>query len=233
MKKIFALLLATIMIFSFAACGKEEPENEEPKTEVFESEGELIKPQEPEEDEEPKQTKEELYEEMLLNFGAKKEEDGKIRINKTVSLYNMTDGFEDGTKLDENSYFSWAMFYFNREYDYEERNKLFTGAGENSGWAYPSEYYEPAVYKYFGVPAEVLRAGEIYNAEKDYYHIGGGGGVGIAPAVIINSIDETEENIVFHITLDSEMEGLENYNMALTVKILPEGGYNYASYLPE
>ncbi len=231
MKKIFALLLAFVMIFSFAACGKEEPQNEDPKNEVLENDGELIDI-EPNEEEEPKQTKEEFYEEMLLNFGAKKD-GGKIRVNKTVSLYNMTDGFEDGTKLDENDYFCWAMFYFKREYDYEKQRELFTGAGENNGWAYPSEYYEPAIYKYFGVPKEVLRGGELYNAENDYYHIGAGGGVGISPAVIVNSIDETDENVVFHITIDSETEGFENYNMALTVKLLPDGGYNYASYLPE
>lgn len=232
MKKFFMILLAFVMVLSFAACGNEEPQTENPESEVLESESELIKPEEPE-NSEPEQTNEELYEEMILNFGAKKEEDGKIRINKTVSLYNMTDGFEDGTQLNENSYFGWAMFHFNSEYSYEERMELFTGAGEDMGWAYPSEYYEPAVFKFFGVPAETLRRGELYNAEKDYYHMGGGGGVGISPVIIINDIEESEDRVVFHITLDAEMEGFENYDMVLTVKILPEGGYNYQSYLPE
>lgn len=227
MKKAIAALLAVIMILSLASC-----KNEEPQEEIPEIKSELSAPEEIPEKEEEK-TKEELYEEIILNFGAKKGEDGIIRINKTVSLYNLTDGFEDGKKLDENSYFSWAMFYFNKEYSHEERLELFSGAGENMGWAYPSEYYEPAIFEYFGVPAEELRKGELYNAEKDYYHIGGGGGVGISPAIIIRDIEEKGENIVFHITLDSDIEGWEVFDMVLTAKLLPEGGYNYISYLPD
>ncbi len=228
MKKIFAFLLALIMIFSLCACGNEKPQNEIPEDEIIEKESELIEPEEPEE---PEQAKDELYREMLLNFGAAEQEDGSIRANKTASLYNMTQGFEDGTKLEGNDYFCWAMFYFNREYSYEERLELFTGAGENMGWAYPSEYYEPAVYKYFGVPAETLRQLEYYNAEKDYYHMGGGGGIGDVPDITVNSIDDNGEKVVFHLTLDYQIG--DDCDMALTVKILPDGTYNYASYLPE
>lgn len=222
MKKLVLWLLIALLAFAFCSCKKEEV----PVLEPGEITANLEEPAK-------EKSKNELYEEMILNFGARKEEDGSIKINKTVSLYNLTEGFEDGTNLDEHSYFGWAMFYLNREYDYETCMELFTGAGENMGWAYPSEYYEPAVFKYFGVPAEKLRAGELYNAEKDYYNIGGGGGIGDIPFVITNSIDDNGETVVFHITIDSEMEGMEDYNMVLTVKLLPEGGYNYVSYLPE
>ena len=172
-----------------------------------------------------------LQKEMILNFGAKEKEFGTIRSNKTTSLYFNTEGFSDGTKLNETSYFSWVMFYLGKEYDYETQKELFTGAGEGMGWAFPSEYYEPAVYKYFGVPAEELRKSEIYNPEKDYYNIPFGGGIGDYPYIVVNSIDETEEKVVFHITLVHIIE--KNIDMALTVKLLPDGGYNYVSYLPE
>ena len=172
-----------------------------------------------------------LQKEIILNFGAREAEFGTIRSNKTTSLYFNTEGFSDGTKLNETSYFSWVMFYLGKEYDYETQKELFTGAGEGMGWAFPSEYYEPAVYKYFGVPAEELRKREIYNPEKDYYNIPFGGGIGDYPYIVVNSIDETEEKVVFHITLVHIIE--KNIDMALTVKLIPDGGYNYVSYLPE
>ena len=172
-----------------------------------------------------------LQKEMLLNFGARESEFGTIRSNKTTSLYFNTEGYEDMSKLSETGYFGWAMFYFGKEYDYETQKELFSGAGEENGWAFPSEYYEPAVYKYFGVPAEELRKSEIYNAEKDYYNIPFGGGIGDYPYIAVNSIDETEETVVFHITLVHFIE--KSVDMALTVKLLPDGGYNYVSYLPE
>ena len=172
-----------------------------------------------------------LQKEIILNFGAREAEFGTIRSNKTTSLYFNTEGFSDGTKLNETSYFSWVMFYLGKEYDYETQKELFTGAGEGMGWAFPSEYYEPAVYKYFGVPAEELRKSEIYNPEKDYYNIPFGGGIGDYPYIVVNSIDETEEKVVFHITLVHIIE--KNIDMDLTVKLLPDGGYNYVSYLPE
>ncbi|MBR2639523.1 MAG: hypothetical protein IKD39_03030, partial [Oscillospiraceae bacterium] len=83
----------------------------------------------------------------------------------------------------------------------------------------------------FGVSADVLRSGELYIAEKDYYWIGGGGGIGDTPNIIVNSIEKNEDIIVFHITLDYNIEA--DCDMALTVKLLPDGGYNYISYLPE
>ncbi|MBQ4643114.1 MAG: hypothetical protein IJB66_02695 [Oscillospiraceae bacterium] len=173
----------------------------------------------------------EIQEEMILNFGAEKNEFGAIQAEKTGSLYFNTDGCEDLSALGETGYFVWAMFHFGNEYDYETRKELFGGAGEGMGWAFPSEYYEPAVFEFFGVPAETLRKGECYNAEKDYYNIPFGGGIGDTPFIIVNSVEETAETVVFHITLRPIHD--DDTNMVLTVKILPDGGYNYLSYMPE
>ncbi|MBR3936012.1 MAG: hypothetical protein IKJ57_05640, partial [Oscillospiraceae bacterium] len=59
-----------------------------------------------------------------------------------------------------------------------------------------------------------------------------GGGIGETPGLIINSIEESKDAVVFHVTVDYDFAD-EDYNMALAVKLLPEGGYNYISYLPE
>ena len=174
----------------------------------------------------------ELQEEMILNFGAKKRDFGAIEAEKTGSLYFDSEGFSDGENLSEISYFIWAESYFKNNYDYETIQKLFSGDGEEMGLVYPSEYYEPLIFEYFGVPAEILRKGELYNAEKDYYSEVFGGGIGDTPYVLVNSIDETEENVVFHISLKHYFPG-NDFDMVLTVKLLPEGGYNYISYLPE
>ena len=172
----------------------------------------------------------EFHEEIILNFGGEINIYKELVADKGSSLF-YHDGFSDGTKLSETNYFIWMIHYSNSKYDYETRMELFNGAGEGNGWAYPSEYYESTLYEYFGVSAEVLRSGELYIAEKDYYWIGGGGGIGDTPNIIVNSIEENEDIIVFHITLDYSIEA--DCDMALTVKLLPEGGYNYVSYLPE
>ena len=179
-------------------------------------------------DEEKKEA-EELYEEIILNFGAVKSE-GKIKVNKIVSLYNKTEGFNDGTALDETEYFIWAMSYLNYHSGYS--TELFSHP-DFYGWSYPAEYYESAVYEFFGVSAEKLRKGELYFPEQNLYNIGGGGGIGNVPYIILNGADEDEDKLILHLTMDYEQGYEEDFNMALTVKLLPDGGYNYISYLPE
>ncbi|MBE6900581.1 MAG: hypothetical protein E7479_07985 [Ruminococcaceae bacterium] len=173
----------------------------------------------------------ELQEEIILNFGAFKKDFGAIIANKVASLYFNTEGFSDGTKLGETSYFAWAMSYLNYSYVYEEYRETFSHPEGLPGWAYPSAYYESAVFQFFGVPSDVLRAGEIYDEEGDFYWIGGGGGIGDTPYIVVTAVEETEEEIVFHLTLKYDFSADEK--MVLTVKLLPDGGYNYASYLPE
>lgn len=175
----------------------------------------------------------ELQEEMILNFGALNTDYGAITANKIVSLYNKTDGFSDGAKLSDSNYFGWAMSYLNYHGGYDDKTlqKHFTHPEGLGGWAYPSEYYEPAVFEFFGVPAEELRKSEYYDEKNDIYWIDGGGGIGDTPFIVVNSVEETEETVVFHITLKHFVE--KDIDMALTVKLLPDGGYNYVSYLPE
>ncbi len=222
MKNFVIYLIIAVMVLAFSGCNTEElpQENIGELGPVISDTGKL-----PEDDKE----KFELYEEMLLNFGALKTDSGEITANKIVSLYFNTDGFVDGRNLDETSCFVWAMHYLNYRCEYDP-SELFAHP-EFTGWAYPSEYYEPAVFEYFGIPAEELRKGELYNQEYDLYNIGGGGGIGDTPFIIFNGVDEKEDTVDLHLTLDFDLN--EDCNMVLKVKLLPEGGYNYISYLPE
>ncbi|MBQ6802093.1 MAG: hypothetical protein IJP05_03375, partial [Oscillospiraceae bacterium] len=82
------------------------------------------------------------------------------------------------------------------------------------------------------IPAEKLRESEIYYPDEKYYFLEYGGGIGETPFLVINEIEENGDTVIFHLTLDyTYTDG--NYDMALTVKLLPDGGYNYISYLPE
>ncbi len=171
------------------------------------------------------------YEEMILNFGALKLEENVFHADKAVSLYYLQQGFEDGKNLSDITYFSWALFYLNKNYDYETLKSLFTHPDGLDGWAYPASYYEPAIYKFFGTSPDVLRESELYDSENEIYYLGAGGGIGDTPYIVVSSIDETESSVVFHITLNYFAD--INADMALTVKLLPNGDYNYLSYLPE
>lgn len=171
------------------------------------------------------------YEDMILNFGALKVDEGTLHANKGVSLYYMEDGFEDGKNLSDLSYFSWALFYLNKSYDYETMKSLFIHPDGLEGWAYPADYYEPVIYKFFGVSPDVLRNSELYDSENKIYYLGAGFGIGDTPYIVVNSVEENSDTVVFHLTLNYLLN--DNPDMALTVKLLPNGEYNYISYLPE
>ncbi len=171
------------------------------------------------------------YEEMILNFGALKIDEGALHANKGVSLYYMEDGFEDGKNLSDMSYFGWVIFYTNKTYDYETRNSLFIHPDGLEGWAYPADYYESLVYKFFGASPDVLRESELYDSENEIYYLGAGMGIGDTPYIVVNSVDENGDTVVFHLTLNYLLN--DNPDMALTVKLLPDNGYQYVSYLRE
>lgn len=168
-----------------------------------------------------------LYEDIIVNFGAKVNDFGELRVGKGVSLYYDREGCIFG-KESADVFYSWLM----ARTPVEDRIKvLFPGYVEEM-YALDAEYYEAEVYKYFGISSEQLRKSDCYYPEQNCYFVDYGGGIGETPALIINSIEESEDTVVFHVTVDYDFAD-EDYNMALTVKLLPDGGYNYVSYLPE
>ena len=191
-------------------------------TEAFDS-AEVIKIEIPEKD----TGLPELYEDILVKFGAWVNDYGKLMVEKGISLYYNTNGSVFTEKYAE-YFYSWVMSNTPKE----ERIEISVPGYTEKLRALPAEYFEAEVYKYFGIPAEKLRESEIYYPDEKYYFLEYGGGIGETPFLVVNEIEENGDTVIFHLTLDyTYTDG--NYDMALTVKLLPDGGYNYVSYLPE
>ena len=109
MKKLFALVMIFALLLS--ACEKtEEPVVVEPNEEPSEIENSKTE-----------EISEDFVEEIILNFGAEKLENGTFRTSKTGGFFfNME--FEDGSKLETKYYFYWATGKFVEKYsDYSTR----------------------------------------------------------------------------------------------------------------
>ncbi|MBQ3236549.1 MAG: hypothetical protein IJA92_03380 [Oscillospiraceae bacterium] len=191
-------------------------------TETFDS-AEVIKIEIPEKDTGlPK-----LYEDILVKFGAWVNDYGKLMVEKGISLYYNTNGSVFTEEYAEGIY-CWITSNTPRE----ERIEISVPGYTEKLHALSAEYFEAEVYKYFGIPAEKLRESEIYYPDKECYFLEYGGGIGETPFLVINEIEENGDTVIFHLTLDyTYTDG--NYDMALTVKLLTDGGYNYISYMPE
>jgi len=169
----------------------------------------------------------EFHEEIIVNFGGEISPYYELGVNKGVSLYYADEGIEDFSKESATVFYSWLM---SKTY-VEDRIEVSLPGFREKVYAYSGEFFESEVMKYFDVSEEQLRDPYIYYKEQNCYFLDGHVGIGDTPALVINSIDETEDKIAFHLTLDYSYE--DDRNMVLTVKLLPEGGYNYISYLPE
>lgn len=215
MKKIFAVLFAFVMVLSFAACGNEEiPEKQE----------ELIPGMEEPTEETDRKA---LYDEIILTFGAKKDENGNYRPKGDFSFYRndmQYENFHDFGMDDDVLYGIGSML------GDEKREEVMA---ENYSYnAFPGDIFEDTAYKYFGIEPEPLRNTIHYNeidGEGWYYPFGP---VYITEDPVIN-IERTEENgdlVVFYLFIDYENDE-EDKQRKLTVKLLPEGGFNYISYV--
>ena len=169
----------------------------------------------------------EFHEEIIVNFSGEISPYYELGVNKGVSLYYADEGIEDFSKESATVFYSWLM---SKTY-VEDRIEVSLPGFREKVYAYSGEFFESEVMKYFDVSEEQLRDPYIYYKEQNCYFLDGHVGIGDTPALVINSIDETEDKIAFHLTLDYSYE--DDRNMVLTVKLLPEGGYNYISYLPE
>ncbi len=177
----------------------------------------------------------ELHKLMLIDYGAKINNGVISPADSAFNTFSQR-GFENTESITDYFYYSWYFNHMHRlELSQEELEKVFASPfGENTGWAYPAEYFEPAAEDFFGVSPEELHKRDFYYPEHDCYYIyTGPPGIGEIPEIIVNSIDYNDNTVVFHITVDYSASVPEDYDMALTVKILPDGTYNYVSYLPE
>ncbi len=215
MKKIFALLLAFLMMLSLCSCGNETPESENPPEEI------------PQEEPAEEISREELYEEIVLNFGARKEDDGTYRADGDFSFYRSKqhyENFHDFGMDDDVLYGIGSML------GDEKREEVIVG--EYPYNAFPGDVFESFAYKYFGIEAAPLRETVHYleHEGKGWYWPFGPVYITEDPIVRVDYIEENGDIVIFEITVDYEEE--KDLFRTLTVKLLPDGGYNYISYLP-
>ena len=231
MKKI--IVFAIVIVLLFSGCGLDEkiyeivgsvkiPE-EKTKNIVVEIPEQVSEIEETETEEE----KQALYEEMLINFGGIINYEGKLAARKGISFYYNEEGYSDFSAEDTKSFYSWIE----SRTSVEDRMEVSIPGFNGNVLAYSADFFENEVFKYFGRTAESLRVSDFYYPEQNCYYLDGHGGMGDVPEIVINSIDEDGDRIIFHITLDFSAE--DDRNMVLTVKILPDGGYNYVSYTRE
>ena len=171
-----------------------------------------------------------LIQDILINFGAKQNEQGFLQPHKGASLF-YSQGFDEKSLTPENLY-SWYLGYMWREdLTLEERQEKYKNPiGENMGWFFPEEIYEPVVQSYFNVSTDFLRSATFYHPDYQGYNISDGGGIGETP--LIYTTDWTQEGELLTIDLLLDHPFSDDYEMELTVQ-LTEDGYYYLSYLPQ
>lgn len=175
----------------------------------------------------------EFYKEILFNFGADENKGFLVPYDSSLSTFSGTRKFSNASEISDMFYYIWYFSHMHRlGLSNEELFETFSGPGENSGWAYPAEYFEPAAEKFFGTSPEELRTRDFYDSENDWYYIyTGAPGKGESPKIILKSVEEYDDMLIFRlITAYFTQPDIE---ATLTVRLDTDGSYHYISYIPE
>ena len=160
MKKLFTFVLIFALLLS--GCGKNEtPETSKPEEQISQLENT------------DDEVTDEFIEEIILNFGAEKLEDGTYCVTEPFSFYRGTGKYEDFKIVDTSAnslYGMGAMLgkeYLEEIYVSDLRYEV-----------YNAENFENMVYKYFGISSEVLKNTIHYNEFEEldgagYYWLDG------------------------------------------------------------
>ena len=125
------------------------------------------------------------------------------------------------------SYYSWVMSRTSTE----DRTEVSLPGFTSKVYAYDAEFFETMVSEYFGTSADYLRNSDFYYPEQNCYFIDGGVGIGDTTYIQYLFAEEKDDRVIIYFTLSDNYYGVSKH--ALTVKLLPDGGYNYVSYLRE
>lgn len=217
MKKFVLWFLIAVLAFAFCSCGNEEVPVLEP--------GEITANfEEPEEE----KNKKELYEEIILNFGARKTEDGKYIPNGDFSFYRSDMHYENFHDFGTDD---GVLYGIGSMLGDEKREEVVL---ENASYnAFPGEVFEDAAYKYFGIEPEPLRNTIHYleNEGNGWYWPFGPVYITEDPIIVIEKIEENGDMLDFYLQIKyKDIE--KDKQRKLAVKLLPDGGYNYISYTP-
>ena len=167
-----------------------------------------------------------LYKEMLVNFGGTCKFDGSIVVSRKGSFYDFAEGIEDCSAMEPNSYYTWIV----SRTENSDKVKVTPAGFESEVYAYSADFFEGEVTEYFGVSAEYLQGSEFYYSEPGCYYSDAVSSSEEYTYVEYVSAEKSDDFVTIHFTL-TNTSGSTNH--ALTVKLLPEGGYNYVSYIAE
>ncbi len=215
MKRIFALVIALMLLLSFAGCSQEAENTELPEeTPNTESENEY--------------TEESLalYEEILLGFGGTRKHDGSLIVSRKGSLYDLREGIEDCSAMTPDTYYTWVA----SKTENSDKTKVMLSGSDSEVYAYSADFFESKVTEYFGVTAEYLQESVYYHSEENCYYCEDSAAIGEYVQIDFLSAEENEDSLTLFFTLTDSTNGTANFS--LTVKLLADGGYNYISYLP-
>ena len=166
-----------------------------------------------------------LYNEMLVNFGGTLKFDGSIVVSRKGSFYDF-EAIEDCSAMEPNSYYTWVV----SGTENSDKVKVTPAGFESEVYAYSADFFEGEVNKYFGVSAEYLHGSEYYYSEPGCYYSDGVSSSEEYTYVEYVSAEKSDDSVTIHLNL-TNTAGSTAY--ALTVNLLPEGGYNYVSYIAE
>lgn len=168
-----------------------------------------------------------FYEEILLNFGATRRHDGSLIVSRKGSFYDLRDILNDCSNLTPDTYYTWVA----SRTENSDKVKVVLSGFDSEVYAYSADFYENEVTKFFDVTVEDLRKGDFYYPEQNCYYCEAVSAAGEYVYIDFVSAEENGEELTIDFTLTDSVNGTTNHS--LTVKLLPEGGYNYISYLPE
>ena len=167
-----------------------------------------------------------LYNEMLVNFGGTLKFDGSIVVSRKGSFYDFAEGIEDCSAMEPNSYYTWVV----SGTENSDKVKVAPAGFESEVYAYSADFFEGEVTRYFGVSAEYLQGSEYYHSEPGCYYSDAVSSSEEYTYVEYVSAEKSDDSVTIHFNL-TNTAGSTAY--ALTVNLLPEGGYNYISYIAE
>ena len=166
-----------------------------------------------------------LYNEMLVNFGGTLKFDGSIVVSRKGSFYDF-EAIEDCSAMEPNSFYTWIV----SRTENSDKVKVAPAGFESEVYAYSADFFESEVASYFGVSAEYLQGSEYYYSEPGCYYSDAVSSSEEYTYVEYVSAEKSDDSVTIHLNL-TNTAGSTAY--ALTVNLLPEGGYNYVSYIAE
>ena len=180
-----------------------------------------------------------FYEHILLTYGGVMqvgEENNSYLSSTKMGLYFASD-WNTPEELSVGAYFAWYLtMVLKEDRSIEElQEKYKSPFGPDTGWFFPQDLFESLVLQYFDISIEHLHEDlDIYDTEHQGYYIGGGGGIGPVPAIVLQNVEKDGDLRKLHILLDyGDKQWVPSESKILTVRLLGQGGFRFESYVSQ